>query len=181
MREGWIETPEDQLPPRRIPTNSRGTLLLREFLDAIRGQEKAKFIDFGFSDAKGFDGGLDIERVVFLDNTVYLILKRQYCTPWTKRTINFRQHLPLTTYHPKRAKPLEFAKALEQIATGGSDYVYAAMRRNYSPYGEHYVVPVSTIGPQVWTSGDKKHYVDWTAISVWADVPREDDDTRQPQ
>lgn len=170
---GYQTVPKDELPEETKPTNGRETLLVRELVDGIRSRESARYLDLGYSDKGGFDGGLYLERIVFFENKAYLVTQGSGpCRPWTDEVVNFKAHLPLKTYvRPKRRVTLaEIADALERGASGGSDYVYLAVRKNFSPYGEHYVVPVASVGYHTLVNGAGEYLVDWQGLSLWAEV-----------
>lgn len=135
----WVECPEADLPPELVPEDGHETMTLGHLLTAIRINPDARYLELGFGDPGGFDGG--------------------------------RQEYPVTRifWH----KPREISHLYERLLSyRASKPVYLALKKNHSPLGAHYVIPVVAAGMQVLRTCAENpvyHKVP-SRLSVWAEV-----------
>ena len=90
--------------------------------------------------------------------------RRDEGTVWRPDVINFRQHQITIRYDINRLTVREIMRVLETLPEATP--VYLAARKNISPVGEHWILPLNSVGPSVWVNGKDEYSIETDVLSL---------------
>lgn len=141
------------------------TITLGEFRQFAAEHPEMDWPSIGYSDRGGFESCLPGCNFFITADGYGWITFQSDCKPWGKEFINFKHEKITKSFGIKRKKIPEWLKELEEYSSDLQ--IFMARRMDFSPFGNHMIIPIYDVGPQVWVNGKEEYSYDEDTFSIY--------------